>query len=164
MNETEVTLVGNLVDDPDLNFITTGKAVSKVRVASTSRYVGRDGQWTDGARLFLTCSTWGPYGEHVAETLRRGDEVIVKGRLKQRSYETKSGEKRTVFEVDVSAIGPTLRKGSAVINRIQRTPSAPSPVPAMDETATPWNVPSTPVEPWPTPTPAGAGQPAAPPL
>lgn len=164
MNETEITLVGNLVADPDLTFVSTGKAVSKVRVASTSRYVDRNGQWTDGGSLFLTCSTWGPYGENVAESLRRGDEVIVKGRLKQRSYETAQGEKRTVFEMDVSSIGPTLRKASVAVNRVQRTAPVPPQVPMVDETAGPWNVPASPVDTWSTPVPAGVGQPAVPPF
>lgn len=164
MNETEITLVGNLVADPDLTIISTGKAVSKVRVASTSRYVDRNGQWTDGNSLFLTCSTWGPYGENVAESLQRGDEVIVRGRLKQRSYETAEGEKRTVVEMDVSAIGPTLRKAPVAITRVGCTTPAPAPVaaapvPVMAETATPWNVPGPPVDQWSTPVPAGAAVP-----
>src|SRR5215211_4982620 len=105
--DTNITLVGNLVDDPELRFTPSGQAVAKFRVASTPRYRDQQtGEWKDGESLFLTCSIWRQAAEHVAESLQRGMRVIVQGRLKQRSYETKEGERRTVFEIDVDEIGP----------------------------------------------------------
>src|SRR5690625_7188491 len=104
--ETQITLVGNLVDDPELRFTPSGTAVANFRVASTPRYFDRQaGEWKDGEAMFLTCTVWRQYAENVAETLQRGMRVIVQGRLKQRSFETQQGEKRTVFEVDVDEIG-----------------------------------------------------------
>lgn len=113
-----ITIIGNLTADPDLRFTPAGAAVATFTVASTPRvYDRQDGQWKDGEALFLRCSVWRDAAEHVAETLRRGSRVIVAGRLKQRSFETRDGERRTVVEVDVDEVGPSLRYGSATLNR-----------------------------------------------
>jgi single-strand DNA-binding protein len=122
INDTSLTIVGNLVADPDLKFVPTGRAVATVRVASTARYRDRvSGEWKDSDTLFVTCVIWGQQGEHVAESLLRGDEVIVRGRLKQRSYETRDGVRRTVVELEAEYIGPSLRKATAKITKVQRT-------------------------------------------
>ncbi|GAA3761972.1 single-strand DNA-binding protein [Spinactinospora alkalitolerans] len=119
--ETQITLVGNLVDDPELRFTPSGAAVANFRVASTPRQFDRQsGEWRDGESMFLTCSVWRQYAENVAESLQRGMRVIVQGRLKQRSYETKEGEKRTVFEIDVDEVGPALRSATAKVTKTQR--------------------------------------------
>ena len=100
--DTVITLVGNLVDDPELRFTPNGQAVAKFRIASTPRFMDKaTNEWKDGESLFLTCNVWRQAAENCAESLTRGMRVIVQGRLKQRSYETKEGEKRTVFEVEV---------------------------------------------------------------
>ena len=112
--ETPITLVGNLVDDPELRFTSSGVAVANFRVASTPRiYDKQAGEWRDGDSLFLSCSVWRQYAENVAESLTKGTRVIVTGRLKQRSYETQSGERRTVMEIEVDEIGPSLRSATA---------------------------------------------------
>ena len=119
--ETQITLVGNLVDDPELRFTPSGAAVANFRVASTPRVFDRQsGEWKDGEAMFLSCAVWRQYAENVAESLQRGMRVIVQGRLKQRSYETKEGEKRTVFEIDVDEVGPSLRYATAKVARTQR--------------------------------------------
>ena len=119
--DTTITLVGNLVDDPELRFTPSGAAVAKFRVASTPRYLDKNtNEWKDGESLFLTCNVWRQAAENVAESLQRGMRVIVQGRLKQRSYETKEGEKRTVFEVEVDEVGPSLRNASAKVARASR--------------------------------------------
>ncbi|GAA4917766.1 single-stranded DNA-binding protein [Streptomonospora salina] len=119
--ETQITLVGNLVDDPELRFTPSGAAVANFRVASTPRIFDRQaGEWRDGESMFLTCSVWRQYAENVAETLQRGMRVIVQGRLKQRSFETKEGEKRTVYEIDVDEVGPALRSATAKVTKVQR--------------------------------------------
>lgn len=119
--ETTITLVGNLVDDPELKFIPSGAAVASFRVASTPRTFDKtSGEWKDGESMFLTCTVWRQYAENVAESLQRGMRVIVQGRLKQRSYETREGEKRTVFEVDVDEVGPALRSATAKVTKAQR--------------------------------------------
>jgi single-strand DNA-binding protein len=119
--DTNITLIGNLVDDPELRFTPSGAAVAKFRVASTPRYLDKQtNEWKDGESLFLTCNVWRQAAENVAESLQRGMRVIVQGRLKQRSYETKEGEKRTVFEVEVDEVGPSLRNATAKITRAQR--------------------------------------------
>ncbi|RRR99751.1 single-stranded DNA-binding protein [Glycomyces terrestris] len=116
--ETVITVIGNLVDDPELRYTPSGAAVAKFRIASTPRTFDRESnQWKDGEALFLTCSVWRQYAENVAESLSRGTRVIVQGRLKQRSYETREGEKRTVFELDVEEVGPALRFSTAKLNR-----------------------------------------------
>jgi single-strand DNA-binding protein len=119
--DTQIT-IGNLVDDPELRFTPSGQPVARFRVASTPRI--RDngtGEWKDGDSLFLTCNVWRQAAENVAESLQRGMRVIVSGRLRQRSYETQQGEKRTVFEVEVDDVGPSLLRASAKVTRAQRT-------------------------------------------
>jgi single-strand DNA-binding protein len=119
--DTQITIAGNLVDDPELRFTPAGQPVAKFRIASTPRF--RDnasGEWKDGDSLFLTCNVWRQAAENVAESLTRGMRVIVSGRLRQRSYETKEGEKRTVYEVEVDDVGPSLRNASAKVNKIAR--------------------------------------------
>ena len=119
--DTNITLIGNLVDDPELRFTPSGAAVAKFRVASTPRYLDRNtNEWKDGESLFLQCQIWRQAAENVAESLTKGMRVIVSGRLKQRSYETKEGEKRTVFEVEVDEVGPSLRNATAKVTRTQR--------------------------------------------
>ena len=120
--DTQITITGNLVDDPELRFTPAGQAVARFRVASTPRF--RDnatGEWKDGDSLFLTCNVWRQAAEHTAESLTRGMRVIVAGRLRQRSYETKEGEKRTVYEIEVDDVGPSLRNASAKVNRAVRS-------------------------------------------
>jgi single-strand DNA-binding protein len=120
--ETIITVVGNLTDDPELRFTPSGAAVSNFRVASTPRTFDRQsGEWRDGDPLFLSCSVWRQMAEHVAESLERGMRVVVTGRLKQRSYETREGEKRTVVELDVDEVGPSLRYATAKVTRTQRS-------------------------------------------
>jgi single-strand DNA-binding protein len=120
--DTNITLIGNLTDDPELRFTPSGAAVAKFRVASTPRYLDRQsGEWKDGEALFLTCNVWRQAAEHVAESLQRGTRVIISGRLRQRSYETKEGEKRTVFEVEVDEIGPSLRYATAKVQKMSRS-------------------------------------------
>src|ERR1700710_2513167 len=119
--ETVITLVGNLVDDPELRFTPSGAAVVKFRIASTPRTFDRQtNEWKDGESLFLTCNVWRQPAENSAETLQRGMRVIVQGRLRQRTYDTKEGEKRTVYEVEVDEVGPSLRNATAKINRASR--------------------------------------------
>ncbi|MFE6228209.1 MULTISPECIES: single-stranded DNA-binding protein [unclassified Streptomyces] len=116
--ETVITVVGNLVDDPELRFTPSGAAVAKFRVASTPRTFDRQtNEWKDGESLFLTCSVWRQAAENVAESLQRGMRVVVQGRLKQRSYEDNQGIKRTVFELDVEEVGPSLRNATAKVTK-----------------------------------------------
>ncbi len=119
--DTQITVIGNLVDDPQLRYTPTGQAVANFRVASTPRYMDRQtNEWKDGDSLFLSCNVWRQAAENVAESLQRGMRVIVSGRLRQRSYETKEGEKRTVYEVEVDEVGPSLRNASAKVVRSSR--------------------------------------------
>jgi single-strand DNA-binding protein len=119
--ETQITVVGNLVDDPELRFTPSGAAVANFRIASTPRTFNRQtNEWEDGDTLFLSCSIWRQAAENVAESLTRGIRVIVQGRLKARTYETREGEKRTVFEVDVDEVGPSLRSATAKVTRASR--------------------------------------------
>jgi single-strand DNA-binding protein len=119
--DTPITVVGNLVADPELRFTPAGQPVATFRVASTPRIMDRQtNEWKDGDSLFLTCNVWRQAAENVAESLQRGMRVIVTGRLKQRNYETKEGEKRTVYEVEVDDVGPSLRNASAKVNRASR--------------------------------------------
>ncbi|MFG2946674.1 single-stranded DNA-binding protein [Streptomyces adustus] len=114
--ETVITVVGNLVEDPELRFTPSGAAVAKFRVASTPRTFDRQtNEWKDGESLFLTCSVWRQAAENVAESLQKGMRVIVQGRLKQRSYEDRDGVKRTVYELDVEEVGPSLRNATAKV-------------------------------------------------
>jgi single-strand DNA-binding protein len=120
--ETVITIIGNLVDDPELRFTPSGAAVANFRVASTPRTFDRQaGEWKDGETLFLSCSVWRQAAENVAESLQRGMKVIVQGRLKQRSFETREGEKRTVFEIDVDEVGPSLRNATAKVTKTTRS-------------------------------------------
>ena len=120
-NDTTLTLVGNLTDDPELRFTPNGAAVANFRIASTPRtFDKQSNEWKDGDALFLSCAVWRQAAENVAESLQRGMRVIVTGRLKQRSYETKEGEKRTVYEVEVDEIGPSLKYATAKVNRQTR--------------------------------------------
>jgi single-strand DNA-binding protein len=125
--DTQITIAGNLVDDPELRFTPSGQPVAKFRVASTPRFLDKTtNEWKDGDSLFLTCNVWRQAAENVAESLTRGTRVIVSGRLRQRSYETKEGEKRTVYEVEVDDVGPSLRNASAKVNRVARNGSGGS--------------------------------------
>jgi single-strand DNA-binding protein len=120
--ETTITVVGNLTDDPELRFTPSGAAVAKFRVASTPRTLDRaSGEWKDGEPLFLACNVWRQAAENVAESLQRGARVIVTGRLRQRSYETREGEKRTVIELEVDEIGPSLRYATAKVQKMSRS-------------------------------------------
>ena len=119
--ETVITVVGNLTADPELRFTPSGAAVASFTVASTPRNFDRQtNEWKDGEALFLRCSIWRQAAENVAESLQRGMRVVVTGRLKQRSFETREGEKRTVIELDVDEVGPSLRYATAKVNRTQR--------------------------------------------
>jgi single-strand DNA-binding protein len=120
--DTQITIAGNLVDDPELRFTPAGQPVARFRVASTPRFLDKGtNEWKDGDSLFLTCNVWRQAAENVAESLTRGMRVIVSGRLRQRSYETKEGEKRTVYEIEVDDVGPSLRNASAKVNRVARS-------------------------------------------
>lgn len=121
VGDTTITVVGNLTADPDLRFTPSGAAVANFTVASTPRVFDRQsGEWKDGDALFLRCNIWREAAENVAESLTRGSRVIVTGRLRQRSFETREGEKRTVYEVEVDEIGPSLRYATAKINKASR--------------------------------------------
>jgi single-strand DNA-binding protein len=124
--DVPITIVGNLTRDPELRYTPNGQAVASFTVASTPRFMDRTtNEWKDGDSLFLPCTVWRQAAENAAETLTRGMRVIVNGRLRQRSYETKEGEKRTVYEVEVDEVGPSLRNASAKVTRSQRS-SAPA--------------------------------------
>lgn len=149
--DTTITMIGNLVDDPELRFTPSGAAVAKFRVASTPRYLDKQtNEWKDGESLFLQCQIWRQAAENVAESLTKGMRVILSGRLKQRSYETKEGEKRTVFEVEVDEVGPSLRNATAKVTRTQRAAGgAAAPAAADTFGDDPWAAAST--------SPAGGG-------
>ena len=120
--DTVITVVGNLTADPELRFTPSGAAVANFTVASTPRTFDKNtNEWKDGEALFLNCSVWRQAAENVAESLVRGSRVIVSGRLKARSYETREGEKRTVFEIDVDEIGPSLRYATAKVTKTSRS-------------------------------------------
>jgi len=120
--DTTITLIGNLTDDPELRYTPNGAAVANFTVASTPRFMDKaTNEWKDGETLFLRCSIWKQAAENVAESLTRGARVILSGRLKQRSYETKEGEKRTVYEVECDEIGPSLRNATAKVNKTTRS-------------------------------------------
>ena len=119
--DTTLTVIGNLTADPELRFTPSGAAVASFTVASTPRTFDRQsGEWKDGEALFLRCNIWRQAAENVAESLTRGARVVVQGRLKQRSFETKEGEKRTVVELEVDEIGPSLRYATAKVNKVSR--------------------------------------------
>ena len=114
--DTPITIVGNLVADPELRFTPSGAAVANFRVATTPRVYNRDtNQWEDGDAVFLTCNAWRQMAENIAETLTKGMRVIVAGKLRQRSYQTKDGENRTVYEIEVDEVGPSLRYANASV-------------------------------------------------
>ncbi|HEY3691116.1 MAG TPA: single-stranded DNA-binding protein [Pseudonocardiaceae bacterium] len=126
--DTVITVIGNLTSDPELRFTPTGDAVANFTVASTPRVLDRQsGEWKDGEALFLRCNIWRQPAENVAGTLTRGARVIVQGRLKQRSFETKEGEKRTVVELEVDEIGPSLRYATATVTKVSRNGEAGAP-------------------------------------
>jgi single-strand DNA-binding protein len=154
--ETVITVVGNLVDDPELRFTPSGAAVANFRIASTPRtFDKQSNEWKDGDALFLTCSVWRQAAENVAESLQRGMRVVVQGRLKSRQYETREGEKRTVFEIDVEEVGPSLKYATAKVAKTSRSGSGGgysgggggAAAPAQDD-------------PWATPAPQQQSQPA----
>ncbi|MFI8695773.1 single-stranded DNA-binding protein [Dietzia sp. Die43] len=119
--DTPITVVGNIVADPELRFTPSGAAVANFRIASTPRrFNSQTNQWEDGEGLFLTCNVWRQAAENVAESLQKGMRVIVNGRLRQRSYETREGEKRTVYEVEVDEVGPSLKYATAKVTRTNR--------------------------------------------
>jgi single-strand DNA-binding protein len=120
--DTQITVVGNLVDDPELRFTPSGAAVANFRIASTPRTFDRQSnEWKDGEALFLSCSVWRQAAENVAESLQKGMRVVVQGNLRSRQYETREGEKRTVFEIQVDEVGPSLRYATAKVTRTQRS-------------------------------------------
>ena len=120
--DTQITVVGNLVDDPELRFTPSGAAVANFRIASTPRTFDRQtNEWKDGEALFLSCSVWRQAAENVAESLQKGMRVVVQGNLRSRQYETREGEKRTVFEIQVDEVGPSLKYATAKVTRTQRS-------------------------------------------
>lgn len=134
--DTQITITGNLVDDPELRYTPAGQPVAKFRIASTPRFFDKQAnEWKDGDGLFLSCNAWRQLAENAAESLRKGMRIIVTGRLRQRSYETREGEKRTVYEVEVDDIGPSLRNATAKVMRAERgKPQGSAPAAAED----PW--------------------------
>ncbi len=123
--ETAITVVGNLTADPELTFTASGAAVVNFTVASTPRNFDRKtGDWKDGETMFLRCTAWRQYPENVAESLARGARVLVQGRLVQRSFETQEGAKRTVIELQVDEVGPSLRYATAKVNKVSRSSEA----------------------------------------
>lgn len=123
--DVQITIVGNLVEDPELRFTPNGQAVAKFRIASTPRYRDQQsGEWKDGESLFLTCNVWRQAAENCTESLQKGMRVIVQGRLKQRSFE-KDGQKRSVYEVEADEIGPSLKNATAKVNKTQRQGGQP---------------------------------------
>lgn len=153
--DTQITIVGNLVEDPNLRFTSSGQAVASFRIASTPRSFDKQAnEWKDGESLFLTCNVWRQAAENCAESLQRGMRVIVQGRLKQRSYETREGEKRTVFEVEVDEVGPSLRNATAKVNKTQRSGGASG---GFGGGASAPAHPGGPNDPWATSAPAAGG-------
>lgn len=152
MNETPLTVVGNLTDSPDVRFTASGAAVANFTVASTPRKFDKaTGQWQEQEALFLRCSCWRQMAENVSESLTRGQRVVVQGRLRQRSYENRDGEKRTVVELEVDDVGPSLRWATATVRKVDRSGPAPA-------EADPWGQPP------PAPARAGGGSAGEPPF
>jgi single-strand DNA-binding protein len=138
--ETPITLIGTLVDAPELKFTPSGAAVAKFRVASTPRRFDKTEQkWVDEESLFLTCSIWREAAESVAESLDKGMRVIVVGRLRQRSFETRDGEKRTVFEVEADEVGPSLKWASAKVTKMARSGGSQSSSGPRQTADDPWS-------------------------
>ena len=154
--DTVITVIGNLTADPELRWTQSGAAVADFTVASTPRTYDRNaGEWRDGDTLFMRCSVWRETAENVAESLRKGMRVIVQGRLTQRSYDTQQGERRTVVELQVDEVGPSLRRARAQVTRVQaQAASAPSASAPGSGGAAGWGREATQHDPW--------GAPAAP--
>jgi single-strand DNA-binding protein len=134
--ETVITVIGNLTSDPELRFTPSGAGVVNFTVASTPRRKNANGDWEDGEALFLRCNAWRQMAENITESLSKGNEVIVQGRLKQRSFETKEGEKRTVMELEVDYIGPSLKWATAEVRKVSRSGGGQqASAPAQDD---PW--------------------------
>ena len=141
MNDTQLTITGNLVDDPELRFTPSGQPVAKFRIASTPRYFDKQANaWKDGESLFLTVNVWRQAAENVAESMTRGTRAIVTGRLRQRSYETREGEKRTVYELEADEVGVSLRNATAKVSKVTRASGgeAQASRPASGQGADPW--------------------------
>ncbi|HET9970346.1 MAG TPA: single-stranded DNA-binding protein [Streptosporangiaceae bacterium] len=139
MNETAITITGNLVEDPELRFTPSGQPVAKFRIASTPRFYDKaSGEWKDGDALFLTVNVWRQMAENVAESMTRGTRAIVQGRLRQRSYETREGEKRTVYEIEADEVGPSLKNASAKVTKAARTTAAAAAGGQRQGEADPW--------------------------
>jgi single-strand DNA-binding protein len=159
--ETVITVVGNLVDDPELRFTPSGAAVANFRIASTPRTFDRQtNEWKDGDALFLSCSVWRQAAENVAESLQRGMRVVVQGRLKQRSYETREGEKRTVVELEVDEVGPSLAFATAKVTRASRSGGGGGYSGGGGQATQSRPAASGGDDPWATPAPQGGGAPA----
>ena len=140
-NDTVITVVGNLTADPDVKFTPSGAAVANFTVASTPRYFDKQsGQWKDQEALFMRCTCWRQLAENVSETLSKGQRVLAQGRLKQRSFQTKDGENRTVVELEVDEIGPSLKNATATVNKVSRNNGAPQP---QEQASDPWSAPAT---------------------
>ncbi|MGW5569642.1 single-stranded DNA-binding protein [Nocardia thailandica] len=173
--DTSVTIIGNLTADPELRFTPAGDAVANFTVASTPRsFDRRTNEWKDGEALFLRCSLWREAAENIAESLPRGARVIVSGRLRQRTYQTRDGDKRTVVELDVDEVGPSLRYATATVTRTNRrtgtdsgfgrpttSPAAGAPI-AHGSNTDPWNTQAAhadtdDADPWAVPATTGAG-------
>jgi len=140
-NETTLTITGNLVEDPELRFTPAGQPVARFRIASTPRYRdGKTGEWKDGDALFLSCVVWRQAAENVAESMTRGMRAIVTGRLRQRSYETKEGEKRTAYELEADEVGVSLRNATAKVAKVTHTSGGEAQAgrPAAVKDADPW--------------------------
>ncbi len=155
--ETQITVVGNLVDDPELRFTPSGAAVANFRIASTPRtFDKQSNEWKDGDALFLSCAVWRQAAENVAESLTKGMRVVVQGSLRSRQYETREGEKRTVFEIQVDEVGPSLKYATAKVTRTQRQGGSSYGGGQQGGGGAPAD------DPWATPAPAqGGGAPAA---
>lgn len=139
IGDTTLTVIGNVTADPELKFTPNGVAVASFTVASTPRTFDRQsGDWKDGDTLFLRCNIWRQAAENVAESLSRGARVVVNGRLKQRTFETREGEKRTVVELDVEEIGPSLRYATATVKKVSRGTGTGSTVADPTTVADPW--------------------------
>ena len=146
MNDTVVTIVGNLTADPELRFTPSGAAVANFTIASTPRTFDKQAnEWKDGETLFMRCSVWRDAAENVAESLQRGTAVIATGRLKSRSWE-KDGEKRTVVELDVDEIGPSLRRASAKVTKTERGKGGSGGWQAPQQQTDPWATPAQPAQ------------------
>jgi single-strand DNA-binding protein len=162
--DVTVTVVGNLTNDPELRFTPSGAAVASFTVASTPRILDKaTNEWKDGDALFLRCSVWRQAAENVAESLTRGARVMVTGRLKQRSYETKEGEKRTVVELEVDEVGPSLRYATAKVTKAARGGGGGGGGAGFGGGA-PSSGASTDDDPWATPAPSGGGMTDEPPF